>query len=148
MKQEFGIEMDEEFRDSSLDNLILRTTIFHHNSTFNRKTTCVGPGCIHILIAWERKLHHGSWRGVGSLSLGPIVTSAVPISRGPRGAQYCPVFEISKVSVHLINDFAASSGVTAWKSLAAVTSKKMSKTYLRLHPSTCRIQHPWSSLFA
>jgi hypothetical protein len=36
--------------------------------------------------------------------------------RGPRGAQYSPVFEISKVLTQSIKDFAATSGVTATES--------------------------------
>jgi hypothetical protein len=73
--------------------------------------------------------YQGSWRGVGSWSLGPSTTSAVPMSlikelavsesplgnayAGPRGAQYCPVFEMSNVEIHSTRDFAATSGVTA-----------------------------------
>lgn len=34
---------------------------------------------------------------------------------GPLGAQYSPVLEISNVSIHSANDFAATSGVTAGK---------------------------------
>jgi hypothetical protein len=76
------------------------------------------------------KLHHGSCNGVGSLSLGPKIGSAVPISLplvrillitvyeiriypGPRGAQYWPVFDMSKVLIQSISEPAATSGVTA-----------------------------------
>lgn len=66
--------------------------------------------CISIL---SLTLHQGNCKGVGSVFGSPIVTSAVPISLGPLGAQYCPLFPISSFSVHSTRLLAASSGVTA-----------------------------------
>ena len=42
-----------------------------------------------------------------------MVSSAVPISRAPLGAQYSPVLSMEKLSMKSAVDFAASSGLTA-----------------------------------
>lgn len=46
-------------------------------------------------------------------SLSPKTAWAVPMSLGPRGAQYSPVLDMSSFPTHSIRDFAASSGTTA-----------------------------------
>jgi hypothetical protein len=56
--------------------------------------------------------------------LAPRTGSAVPMSRAPRGAQYCPVLVISNVSAHSTKLLAATSGVTACRFYVSIASVK------------------------
>ena len=105
--------------------------------------------------------YQGNCKGV-LISL-PSTASAVPISLfdvsycvgslggfkpylGPRGAQYSPVCDMSKVLIHSIKDFAASSGVTATPKLSVhIFMAKTEFTNLLRHPSTYQNLHPSSS---
>ena len=80
--------------------------------------------CLPVAEHLNAVSYHGSWRGVGRSF--PIVSSAVPISFGPLGAQYWPVLLMSKVSMKFSRDWADSSGVTASTSQwhIAVTLKR------------------------
>ena len=65
---------------------------------------------------------------------------------GPRGAQYSPVCDMLKVSIHLIKDSAASSGVTAARKPSVhAFMAELDFTNLHHHPSTYQTQHPSSS---
>jgi hypothetical protein len=76
---------------------------------WRNKTTCI------VIVAYPSSSstisHQGSWSGVGSSS--PRTAGAVPMSRGPLGAQYWPVLLMSSSAVHSIRLLAASSGGTA-----------------------------------
>ena len=66
--------------------------------------------------------YHGSCRGVPRSF--PNTSSALPISPAPLGAQYSPVCSIANVSMKLINDSAASSGVTATSPISPFIPRK------------------------